>query len=106
MNKQEFAAWQRVTKESETTWIFDYVQWKNHHNALWYLGGQDGVFISVDHDGTAMIGNYEGAIPCITDAMFIPLHIKKFELGIHEAIKHVLTKLGLFDQLYVNAKVF
>lgn len=95
MAKQEYAAWQAVTKSSETRWIVDEVQWANHKRILCYKGGEDGVYIEADPDGKVTIGNYEGADPCITDALFYPKHSKVMGANASEAFGKVTEKLGL-----------
>lgn len=94
MTKEEFKAWKQVTEASRYHWTVDRVQLHNHNRYLIYKGGEQGQFVSVDADGTASIGTYEGAVPCITDACFKTLHSRKFETQ-NEAIHNLIERAGL-----------
>lgn len=95
MDKQEYAAWQAVTKSSATRWTVDQVQWLNYKRILCYKGGENGVYIEADPDGKVTIGNYTDADPCITDALFVPKHSKVMGQDASEAFGKVTEKLGL-----------
>lgn len=95
MDKQEYTAWQAVTKSSETRWMVDEVQWLNAKRILCYKGGEDGVYIEADPDGKVTIGNYEGALPHIGEALFFPKHSKVMGQDASEAFGKVTEKLGL-----------
>ena len=94
MDKNEFAAWKAETKKSETNWVFDRVMQMNSGDCLWYKGGEDGVFILAVADGTVSIGNYEGAIPSITDALFRTSYSRKTGDDLSSAVKVALEGLG------------
>ena len=80
MNKQEFADWKAHTEASKAHWQLDEIQLHNHNRYLFYIGGcENGRFITIEADGETAIGNYSGALPCITDALFIEKHTRKFD---------------------------
>jgi len=95
MDKQEFDGWMRVTQDSETRWTMDEVQWANRRRVLCYKGGEDGVYIECEPDGTATIGTYAGAIPHIGEALFVPKHSKKMGANASDAFAAVAQKLGV-----------
>lgn len=95
MDKQEYTAWQAATKSSVTRWTVDEVQWLNHKRIICYKGGENGVYIEADPDGKVTIGNYEGALPHIGEALFFPKHSKTMGQDASEAFGKVTEKLGL-----------
>lgn len=93
MDKREYENWQKLTERSKTQWVLDEVMRLNG-TVLFYKGGSDGVFIMIEKDGTASIGEYKWAIPHIGEAVFETKHSKKFESQ-DAASKVVLEKLGV-----------
>lgn len=79
MDKNEFDGWKKVTAASETSWIQDAVTFFNRGEILLYKGGIDGVFVSVEKNGTASIGFYNGAFPHIGESVFRTVYSKNFE---------------------------
>jgi len=93
MNKAEFDAWTKETKFSERSWRRDTITGENSklyashpewfkgkppkERELFYKGGVDGVYIEIEGDGTVSVGEYEGAIPHIGEAMFSVKHCNK-----------------------------
>ena len=51
---------------------FDEVTRMNGRGFLYYSGGESGIDMRVTRDGSLQVGNYEGAIPHIGDALFKP----------------------------------
>ena len=90
MNKAEFDAWTAETKFSERNWRRDHITGENSKRyadhpewfngkppmarELFYKGGTDWVYIEICGDGTVTVGEYEGAIPHIGEAMFTVKH--------------------------------
>lgn len=70
MTKQEFENWQEVTAQSKYAWQSDPIRKLNGNGALFYTGGEDGCYMSIDPTGLLMIGTYEGAVPHIGEACF------------------------------------
>ena len=70
MNKVEFDMWKKHTESNRFQWKLDPVHnGVNGNSYIFHRGGENGQFIEVDC-GKATIGNYEGAIPHIGEAMF------------------------------------
>ena len=73
MNQDEFLNWQRVTESSRDRWVLDLPWFLNQGTFLYYRGGETGVFIMVNYEGRGSFGNYSGAVPSISDAVFTTL---------------------------------
>lgn len=71
MTKEEALAWMRITEESRRRWILDAVHCTSE-DALYYKGGEDGVYIRMTTRTCVEIGLYEGAVPHIGEALFTP----------------------------------
>ena len=72
MNKDEFALWQAITESSRFQWVEDSIFRLNERGAFYYIGGEDGSYMRIHKDGRLEIGTYEGAIPHIGEAGFMP----------------------------------
>jgi hypothetical protein len=72
MNQKEFEYWQSVTAGSAYRWIEDAVTRLNGNGSLFYSGGEDGVYMRLTRGGKFSGGTYEGAVPHIGEACFIP----------------------------------
>ncbi len=70
MTQQEFEHWQAVTESSQHQWVEDEPTRLNGRGALYYIGGESGVYIWILKKGDVMVGTYEGAIPHIGEACF------------------------------------
>ncbi|MDR0851742.1 MAG: DUF4314 domain-containing protein [Clostridiales Family XIII bacterium] len=79
MDEQEFKAWQAVTESSRNRWTEDEIFRLNGRGLFYYIGGENGVYIRIENDGTFSAGDYEGAVPHIGDAFFSEKIKKKYE---------------------------
>ena len=70
MTDTELKQWLAVTANSQYQWTEDEVTRLNGRGALYYFGGEDGVYIRVQPDGELSVGTYEGAFPHIGEALF------------------------------------
>lgn len=70
MTELEWKHWLAVTENSRYQWTEDEITRLNGRGALYYLGGEDGVYMRVQPEGTLSIGTYEGAFPHIGEAIF------------------------------------
>jgi hypothetical protein len=94
MTTTEYNAWKKATEASRYHWTVDQCQLANSGRYLIFKGGTAGQFVTVEQDGTASIGTYEGAIPCITDACFQVKHTRKFA-NQNDAMKALIERAGL-----------
>jgi len=78
-SEQNIGTWMAVAESSRYRWTEDEIYRLNGHGALYYTGGEDGIYVQIQSDGTLEAGNYEGAIPHIGEAMFTPKIIKEYE---------------------------
>lgn len=78
MTKTEFAAWTAVTGSSRECWTLDEITYRNRGEMLFYRGGDNGQFISIDQTGHLETGEYIGAIPHVGEATFFPRFRKQF----------------------------
>jgi hypothetical protein len=118
MTRNEFDAWIKETKFSERKWRRDYITGENSRlyaghpewfkcgvkpieRELFYKGGVDGVYIEIRGDGTVTVGEYEGAIPHIGEAVFTikhsnkPLYHGKPASTLSEGFVAITERLGL-----------
>ena len=72
MTDLELKQWLAVTENSRYQWTEDEVTRLNGRGALYYFGGEDGVYMRIQPDGTLSIGTYEDAFPHIGEAFFTP----------------------------------
>jgi len=70
MTRQEFEHWKAVTESSRYHWREDPVTHLNGRGALYYTGGESGIYIMITGAGHLTIGTYEGAVPHIGEACF------------------------------------
>ena len=70
MTDTELKQWLAVTANSQYQWTEDEVTRLNGRGALYYFGGEDGVYIRVQPDGELSVGTYEGAFSHIGEALF------------------------------------
>lgn len=92
MTQEEFDGWSRITALSREQWLMDQVTWENKQTLLAYKGGENGTYVRVEPDGRLEIGEYEGAIPHIGEALF---HI--------ELVNQFDTFVGAMHYLYAQA---
>jgi hypothetical protein len=78
-SERNFDAWMAVTESSSRRWTEDEIYNFNGHGSLYYIGGENGMYMRIQKDGTLEAGNYEGAIPHIGEALFKPAVTRKFE---------------------------
>ena len=78
MNKDEFALWQAITESSRFQWVEDSIFRLNERGAFYYIGGEDGSYMRIQKDGRLEIGAYEGAIPHIGEAGFVPKYEQQY----------------------------
>ena len=72
MDQGEFEHWQAVTSSSRYLWVEDAVSRLNGRGCLYYSGGESGIYMRITPDGTLQVGNYEGVLPHIGEALFKP----------------------------------
>lgn len=77
MRRIELDSWLSVTKLSEMVWICDRVTLHNRSEYLLYKGGENGIYLRITKEGQAEMGFYEGALPHIGEAIFMPRFSKK-----------------------------
>lgn len=70
MTRQEFDHWQAVTESSRYRWREDTATRLNDQGALYYTGGESGIYMRITAEGELTVGTYEGAIPHIGEACF------------------------------------
>lgn len=70
MTEAEMRQWLAVTENSRYQWTEDEVTRLNGRGALYYFGGEDGVYIRIQPEGELSVGTYEGAFPHIGEAFF------------------------------------
>ena len=70
MTDTELKAWLAVAQDSRYHWTEDEITRLNGRGALYYFGGEDGIYMRVQPDGKLSIGTYEGALPHIGEAFF------------------------------------
>ena len=88
-----FNDWMAVTLSSRYRWVEDDIYRLNGRGAMYYTGGEDGVYMRIQKDGTLEAGNYEGAIPHIGEALFKPAVIKSYA-SFSEAYKSAMEAGG------------
>lgn len=76
---QNFAAWMAVTESSRYKWVEDEIYRLNGRGAMYYTGGENGVYMRIHKDGLLEAGDYMGAIPHIGEAMFQPAVKRQFD---------------------------
>jgi hypothetical protein len=69
MTQEEFDGWRAVTERSKHHWNSDLIH-ESRGEFLFYIGGVDGRFISIDRSGLLRLGEYEDAYPHIGEASF------------------------------------
>jgi hypothetical protein len=77
-SERNFAAWMAVTERSRCRWTEDEIYRLNGRGAMYYTGGEDGVYLRIRKDGVLEAGNYEWAIPHIGEAFFKPVVTQQF----------------------------
>ena len=77
--EQNFAAWLAVIESSRYRWVEDEIYRLNGRGAMYYTGGEDGVYMRIQNDGQLEAGNYEDAFPHIGEATFKPVVTKQFD---------------------------
>lgn len=70
MTDTELKQWLAVTANSQYQWTEDEITRLNGRGALYYFGGEDGVYIRIKPEGELSVGTYEGALPHIGEAAF------------------------------------
>ncbi|MDL2232015.1 DUF3849 domain-containing protein [Ruminococcaceae bacterium OttesenSCG-928-L11] len=70
MNQQEFAVWTTKTQSSSHQWVEDDIFRQNGRGAMYYIGGEDGLYMKIASDGLLTAGDYKGAVPHIGEALF------------------------------------
>ena len=78
MTRDEFALWQDITENSRFHWTEDAIFRLNGRGAFYYIGGEDGGYMRIHKDGRLELGSYEGAVPHIGEALFIPKSERKY----------------------------
>jgi hypothetical protein len=68
--EKNFSAWLAVTESSRYKWVEDEIYHLNGRGAMYYTGGENGIYMQIRKDGTLEAGKYEGAIPHIGEATF------------------------------------
>ena len=88
MTEAEMRQWLAVTENSRYQWTEDEITRLNGRGALYYFGGEEGIYIRIQPEGTLSIGTYEGAFPHIGEAMFT---------------RKTVVDCGTFDQAFQKA---
>ena len=70
MTQDEFNHWKAVTDSGAHSWVEDVIRRLNGRGTMYYIGGEDGIYIDISQDGMLELGTYEGAIPHIGEAFF------------------------------------
>ena len=70
MTDLELKQWLAVTENSRYQWTEDEITRLNGRGALYYFGGEDGIYMRIQPEGKLSIGTYEGAFPHIGEALF------------------------------------
>lgn len=70
MTDLEAKQWIAVTKTSQYQWTEDESVRRNGRGALYYFGGESGVYLRIQPNGMLSVGTYEGAYPHIGEACF------------------------------------
>ena len=78
MTRDEFALWQAITENSRFHWTEDAIFRLNGRGAFYYIGGEDGGYMRIHKDGRLELGSYEGAVPHIGEAVFMPKSEKQY----------------------------
>ena len=91
--EKNFAGWLAVTANSEHQWAEDEIYRLNGRGAMYYTGGEDGIYIRIDKDGLLDAGDYEGAYPHIGEAMFKSVVTRQFD-SYSEAFKAAMEAGG------------
>ena len=91
--EQNFQAWMAVTESSRYRWVEDEIYRLNGRGAMYYTGGEDGVYMRIHKDGNLEAGSYEGAIPHIGEAIFKPAVTKEYS-SFSEAYKAAMEVGG------------
>jgi len=92
-SEANFAAWLAVTESSRYKWVEDEIYRLNGRGAMYYFGGEDGVYMRIQNDGKLEAGKYEGAIPHIGEAMFTVAAVRQFN-SFSEAYKAAMEAGG------------
>ena len=93
MTDQELKQWLAVTENSRYQWTEDEITRLNGRGALYYFGGEDGVYIRVQPDGELSLGTYEGAFPHIGEALFTRKAVLAFD-GFDQALQKAMELGG------------
>ena len=78
MTRDEFALWKDITGNSRFHWTEDAIFRLNGRGAFYYIGGEDGGYMRIHKDGRLELGSYEGAVPHIGEAVFMPKSEKQY----------------------------
>ena len=92
-SEQNFVGWLAVTESSRYKWVEDEIYRLNGRGAMYYTGGDDGIYMRISKDGKLEAGEYEGAFPHIGEAMFKPVVTKEFP-SFSEAYKTAMEAGG------------
>ena len=87
------AAWLAVTASSRFKWVEDDIFRLNGRGAMYYTGGEDGIYMRIQNDGKLEAGKYEGAIPHIGEAIFTVVAVRQFD-SFSEAYKAAMESGG------------
>ena len=93
MTGQELKQWLAVTDNSRYQWTEDEITRRNGRGALYYFGGENGVYIQVQPDGELSLGTYEGAFPHIGEALFTRKAVLAFD-GFDQALQKAMELGG------------
>lgn len=61
MTDAEMRQWLAVTENSRFQWTEDKITSLNGRGALYYFGGEDGIYIRIQPGGELSVGTYKGA---------------------------------------------
>ena len=94
MNQAEFDYWSAVTASSKHKWVEDEIYRHNGRGSFYYTGGEDGIYIEATKEGQLQYGRYEGAIPHIGEAIFMPAETLQFA-SYSAAYNEMLRRCGV-----------
>lgn len=110
MNQKELESWQAVRASSTHKWVEDSIFRLNGRGAMYYTGGEDGIYMEISKDGTLELGDYEGALPHIGEAIFTVKAQKQcagfdeaFQIACQIGGKKFLMDLFSSDQIHQEA---
>ena len=76
---QEFTKWVNLSVGIDASWREDKRYRRHKDGVLYYIGGEDGLYIRIANDGLIKAGRYEFASPGIEEAVLVCSVLKQCE---------------------------